>query len=293
MFRRSGHRFADKEHAPRMASWSRFTSRGVLTAVLALYTVYAVGPMVWLAAMSLRTTSEINLSHYALPSEFHWEKFARAWFNSSYDTYFWNSVVVVGGAVVIVTLVGATAAFCLARYRFPGNRVIFLAMFSTILLPPQITIISLFQTMVEYRLVNSLTGLILVYVGVQLPLTIYLLEGFFARMPQDLFDAAKIDGYGDFEIFWRIAFPIAMPAIVTTVILNFILLWNEFLYAVVLITDDSKRTLPLGVQKFMGDQFSDIGMVATGAMISIIPVIIFYALFSEKIIKGMTAGAIK
>jgi ABC-type glycerol-3-phosphate transport system permease component len=274
-------------------TWSRFTSRSVLTAVLALYTVYAVGPMVWLAAMSLRTTSEINLSHYALPSELHWEKFARAWFNSSYDTYFWNSVVVVGVAVMVVTLVGSTAAFCLARYRFPGNRAIFLAMFSTILLPPQITIISLFQTMVEYALVNSLTGLILVYVGVQLPLTIYLLEGFFARMPQDLFDAAKIDGYGDFEIFWRIAFPIAMPAIVTTVILNFILLWNEFLYAVVLITDDSKRTLPLGVQKFMGDQFSDIGMVATGAMISIIPVIIFYALFSEKIIKGMTAGAIK
>ena len=274
-------------------TWSRFTSRSMLTAVLALYTVYALGPMVWLAAMSLRTTSEINLSHYALPSEFHWEKFARAWFNSSYDTYFWNSVVVVGVAVVVVTLVGSTAAFCLARYRFPGKRLIFLAMFSTILLPPQITIISLFQTMVEYALVNSLTGLILVYVGVQLPLTIYLLEGFFARMPQDLFDAAKIDGYGDFEIFWRIAFPIAMPAIVTTVILNFILLWNEFLYAVVLITDDSKRTLPLGVQKFMGDQFSDIGMVATGAMISIIPVIIFYALFSEKIIKGMTAGAIK
>jgi ABC-type glycerol-3-phosphate transport system permease component len=274
-------------------NWSRLTSRGMLFVVLALYTVYAVGPMIWLAAMSLRTTAEINLSHYALPSEFHWWKFGRAWFNSNYDTYFWNSVVVVGVAVAVVTIVGATAAFCLARYRFPGNRLIFLAMFSTILLPPQITIISLFQVMVEYHLVNSLTGLILVYVGVQLPLTIYLLEGFFARIPQDLFDAARIDGYGDFEIFWRIAFPIAIPAIVTTVILNFILLWNEFLYAVVLITDDSKRTLPLGVQKFMGDQFSDIGMVATGAMISIIPVVIFYALFSEKIIKGMTAGAIK
>jgi ABC-type glycerol-3-phosphate transport system permease component len=274
-------------------NWSRLTSRGALLGVLTLYTIYAVGPMIWLAMMSLRTTSEINLNHYAPPSEFHWWKYPRAWFNSSYDTYFWNSVVVVGVAVVIVTFIGATAAFCLARYRFPGNRLIFLAMFSTILLPPQITIISLFQVMVEYRLVNSLTGLILVYVGVQLPLTIYLLEGFFARIPQDLFDAARMDGYGDLEIFWRIAFPIAIPAIVTTAILNFILLWNEFLYAVVLITDDSKRTLPLGVQKFMGDQFSDIGMVATGAMISIIPVVVLYALFSEKIIRGMTAGAIK
>ena len=127
-------------------TWSRLAARGVLTAVLALYTVYAVGPMLWLAAMSLRTTSEINLDHYALPRELHWWKFARAWFNSSYDTYFWNSVVVVGAAVIVVTVIGATAAFCLARYRFPGNRLIFLAMFSTILLPPQITIISLFQT---------------------------------------------------------------------------------------------------------------------------------------------------
>src|SRR5262245_40753537 len=185
-------------------SVARLTSRSVLLCVLALYTVYAVGPMVWLAAMSLRTTSEINLAHYALPTIFHWWKYRQAWVDSSYQTYFWNSAIVVGSAVVIVTVVGAMAAFCLARYRFPGNRLIFLAMFSTILLPPQITIISLFQILVEYRLFNSLTGLTLVYVGVQLPLTIYLLEGFFARLPQDLFDAAKIDGYGDFEIFWRI-----------------------------------------------------------------------------------------
>src|SRR5262245_21519414 len=112
-------------------SWSRFASRGALLGVMTLYTVYAVGPMLWLATMSLRTTSEMNLNHYALPSEFHWWKYPRAWFNSSYDTYFWNSVVVVSVAVVVVTFVGATAAFCLARYRFPGNRLIFLAMFST------------------------------------------------------------------------------------------------------------------------------------------------------------------
>jgi ABC-type glycerol-3-phosphate transport system permease component len=274
-----------------MTRW--FSSRTALFCILALYTVYALGPMIWLAAMSLRTTAEINLSHYGMPEQLHWWKYRDAWFKSSYGMYFWNSVVVVGISVAIVTLIGSAAAYCLARYPFPGNRVILMAVFSTILLPPQITIISMFQIMVEYRLFDTLTGLILVYVGVQLPLTIYLLEGFFTRLPQDLFDAARVDGYGDFEIFWRIAFPLATPAIVTTVILNFILLWNEFLYAVVLITDDAKRTLPLGVQKFMGDQFSDIGMVATGAMISIIPVVVLYMLFSEKIIQGMTAGAVK
>jgi ABC-type glycerol-3-phosphate transport system permease component len=161
------------------------------------------------------------------------------------------------------------------------------------MLPPQITIIALFQVMVGYGLFSSLTGLVLVYIAAQLPLTVFILENFFARLPQDLFDAAKIDGYSELEIFWRIALPISTPAVVTTVIMNYVLLWNEFLYALVLVTDDAKRTLPLGVQKFMGDQFSDIGMVATGAMISILPIILLYAIFSEKIIQGMTAGAVK
>ena len=111
------------------------------------------------------------------------------------------------------------------------------------------------------------------------------LEGNEARMIHD--------GYGEFEVFWRIALPIALPALSTTVILNTILLWNEFLYAVVLITDESKRTLPLGIQKFMGDQLEDIGMIATGLMIAIIPVVLIYAFFSEKLIRGMTAGAMK
>jgi multiple sugar transport system permease protein/raffinose/stachyose/melibiose transport system permease protein len=102
-----------------------------------------------------------------------------------------------------------------------------------------------------------------------------------------------MDGYSDWAIFWRVMLPIGMPAIATTVILNFILLWNEFLYAVVLISDDAKRTLPLGIQKFMGDQLEDIGMISTGMMISIIPVVILYVFFSEKLIQGMTAGAVK
>jgi ABC-type glycerol-3-phosphate transport system permease component len=272
---------------------SRVTSRGALLLILCLYSAYALGPSLWLATMAFRTTTEITADHYAFPSPFHWDKFASAWFASNYGVYFWNSVVVVGAAVTVLTVIGSMAAYCLARYPFPGNRAILLVIFSTILLPPEVTIIALFQVMVGYGLFNTLVGLILVYIGAQLPLTVYLLEGFFRRLPRDLFDAAKVDGYGDFEIFWRIAFPIAIPSIVTTVIINTILLWNEFLYAVVLITDDAKRTLPLGVQKFMGDQFSDIGMIATGAMISILPVILLYVFFSERIIRGMTAGAVK
>ncbi|MGE0724077.1 MAG: carbohydrate ABC transporter permease [Alphaproteobacteria bacterium] len=267
--------------------------RSLLLLALCLYTGFAAGPFVWAAMMSLRTTTEIHRDHFALPDPIHWEKFPEAWFNSNYAVYFGNSLQIVVAAVVILTVIGAMAAHCLARYRFRLNRVIYFVLFSTIIFPPQITIISLFQILVQYGLYNSKIGLTLVYVAIQLPLTIYILESFFARIPSDLFDAARIDGYSDWEIFWKVALPIALPAVATTIILNFILLWNEFLYAVVLITEEANRTLPLGIQRFIGDTQEDVGMIATGLMIAIIPVVVVYAFFSERLIQGMTAGAVK
>lgn len=265
----------------------------VLVSALAIYTMLAAGPFLWVASMSLRTTSEISRDHFSLPDKLHWEKFPDAWFNSNYEVYFTNSLIVVLSAVAILTLVGAMAAHCFARFRFRMNRVFYFIIFSTIIFPPQITVIALFQILVQYGLFNSLFGLTLVYVAFQLPITIYILESFFSRIPNDLFEAARIDGYSEWAIFWRISLPIALPALSTTIILNTILLWNEFLYAVVLITDEDKRTLPLGIQRFMGDQMEDIGMISTGLMIAIVPVILIYAFFSEKLIQGMTAGAVK
>jgi ABC-type glycerol-3-phosphate transport system permease component len=243
--------------------------------------------------MSMRTTTEIMQNHFALPGIWHWEKFPDAWFNSNYNIYFTNSLIVVVSAVAILTVIGAMAAHCFARYRFRLNRILYFLIFSTIILPPQITIIALFQILVQYNLYNSLLGLTLVYVSIQLPLTIYILESFFARIPSDLFDAARIDGYSEWQIFWKVSLPISLPALATIVILDTILLWNEFLYAVVLVTEESNRTLPLGIQRFMGDQLEDVGMIATGLMIAIVPVVVIYVLFSEKLIQGMTAGAVK
>src|SRR5918999_1839222 len=267
--------------------------RALLLMLLGLFTAFAAGPFLWVATMSVRTTTEISLDHYAWPERWHWEKFAQAWFNSNYSVYFENSLLVVLSAVAVLTVVGAMAAHCFARYRFRTNRLLYFVIFSTIIFPPQITIISLFQILVQYGLYDTRVGLTLVYVAIQLPLTIYILESFFARIPADLFDAARMDGYSEWEIFWRVSFPIALPAVATTVILNFILLWNEFLYAVVLINEEANRTLPLGIQRFMGDQLEDVGMIATGLMIAILPVIAVYAFFSEKLIQGMTAGAVK
>ena len=276
-----------------MAAASLRLRRTPLLVFVFLYTLLTGGPFLWIASMSLRTTPEILASPYTLPSRLHWEKFSEAWVNSNYGTYFWNSAIAVVSAVVLLTVIGAMAAHGLARYRFRGARLIRFAILSGMVLPPQLLILSLFQILLGYGLYNSLLGLILVYVAAHLGMTVYILEGFFAQIPQDLFDAARMDGYGDLHIFWRITLPIGLPALFTTITLNFIILWNEFLFAVVFLTEDEKRTLPLGIMHFMGSHQLDVGMVATGLMIAIAPVLLLYALFSETMIRGMTAGAVR
>ncbi len=161
----------------------RPVTRGLLLLGLTAYTMYAAGPFAWIAAMSLRTTSEISANPYGLPGRLHWEKFATAWTTSNYGLYFWNSTAVVVSAVAALTIIGAMAAHCLARYRFRGNRLIYYVIFSAIIFPPQVTIISLFQVLVDYGLFNTRTGLTLVYISADLPLTMYILEGFFAQLP--------------------------------------------------------------------------------------------------------------
>ena len=275
------------------SSWLGHVRRTPLLLFLVLYTVVSGGPFLWVAVMSLRTTPEIFAAPYAPPGIIHWEKFVEAWTKSNYGSYFWNSVIVVVTAVTMLTVIGAMVAHCLARYRFRGSRLVRFTILSGMILPPQLLILSLFQILRDFGLYNTLTGLTIVYVAGNLAMTVYILEGFFAQIPQDLFDAARMDGYSDFEIFWRITLPIGVPALFTTVTLNFIILWNEFLYAVVLLTDDDKRTLPLGIMHFMGSHQLDVGMLATGLMITIAPIIVFYACFSETMIKGMTAGAVR
>ena len=266
----------------------------LLLPVLA-YTVLSAGPYLWTAMMSLRTTDEIHRSHYGLPIPAHWGKYHRAWTEFGYATYFRNSAIVTVAAVILVTVLGAMAAFAFARrrYAFPGREPLFLLVFLSIMFPPQIMLLALFQILVQYKLFNTLTGLVLVYVATELPLTIYLLRAFFAQIPSELEEAARLDGCGDWSLFWRVMLPMALPAVATTVILNFIYFWNEFLYAVVFITRQQSRTLPLAIQFLVSDQYFDIGMLATGLMIATLPVLVLYLFLSEWFVKGMTAGAIK
>ena len=269
--------------------------RLLLLVPVLVYTAFSAGPYLWTAVMSLRTTDEIYRSHYGLPIPAHWDKYYVAWTKFGYQTYFRNSAIVAVASVLLVTIIGALAAFGFARrrYAFPFREPLFLLIFLSIMFPPQIMLLSLFQILVQYKLFNSLAGLVLVYVATELPLTIYLLRAFFAQIPTELEEAARLDGCSDWAMFWRVMFPMALPAVATTVILNFIYFWNEFLYAVVFITRQEIRTLPLAIQFLVSDQYFDIGMLATGLMIATLPVLLLYLFLSEWFVRGMTAGAIK
>jgi ABC-type glycerol-3-phosphate transport system permease component len=269
--------------------------RFVLLVPLFAYTLFAAGPMIWTAILSLRPTPEIYQNPYGLPETLRFNQYVEAFTEFGYARYISNSLFVTVLALILITLTASMAAFIFARprFRFPLREALFLLIFLAILFPPQIMILALFQLMVKYHLYNTRLGLVLVYAATELPLAIYLLRAFYQQIPQDLEDAARIDGCSDFMLFWRVMFPIARPAVATVLVLNLIRFWNEYLYASVLVTKKEIRTLPLAIMFFLGEQYQDIGMLAVGLMISSLPVILLYLILSEQFIRGMTAGALK
>lgn len=267
-------------------------ARVSIAGALSAFTLLWTAPVLWMGVLSLRTNEEFYRHPYGLPVPAHWDKFRVAWVEFGYQTYFRNSVIVSVTAVLLLILVGSMAAFFFARYNFPFKEPLYLMIFAAIMLPPQVPLLALFQMLVRYGLYNTLTGLILVYTASGLPVTLYLLRAFFAQIPREIEEAARIEGAGDWRLYWQVMFPIARPAVVAVVIINFVEFWNEFLYAVVLINQQAARTLPLGIMFFMGDREQDVGMIATGLVITILPVLVLYAVSSERITQSLTAGAL-
>jgi multiple sugar transport system permease protein/raffinose/stachyose/melibiose transport system permease protein len=270
-------------------------ARWLLLVPVLAYTVFSAGPYVWTAMMSLRTTDEIYRSHYGLPIPAHWAKYHRAWTEFGYATYFRNSAIVTVAAVILVTVLGAMAAFAFARrrYAFPGREPLFLLVFLSIMFPPQIMLLALFQILVQYRLFNTLTGLVLVYAATELPLTIYLLRAFFAQIPTELEEAARIDGCSQLEAFWRILLPLSTPALAIVFLFNFLAAWNDYFLARILLTKQELLTWPLGLTRFQAQFQTQWNDLAASSIIISIPVVALFLYSSKWLVSGVTAGGVK
>jgi multiple sugar transport system permease protein/raffinose/stachyose/melibiose transport system permease protein len=268
-----------------------------ITFLLLIYTTVFSFPFFWAVANSFRPGPEILLEPYAVPIPPTLQNYVNVFTNKtlSFPLYFRNSIFVTASAILLAMFVNSMAAYGFARLRFKfrGREILYSVIFLSIMFPPQVTLLSLFQLLVRYKLYNTLWSLVLVYAVMSMPMNIFILRTFFAQIPRELEEAALIDGASDRQLFWRMAFPIARPAILTTVMLNFVNFWNEFLYAVTYINNPKLRTLPLAVMFFVGEAYLDVGMLTAAMVVSALPLILVYIFVSEWFIRGMTAGAIK
>lgn len=270
---------------------------GLLIAVLLSFTLLVIIPFIWMLVMSFRTTGEILMNPYGLPEEINFNNYVRLFTDPQikFGQFFFNSVFVTGFSLLLTLILSTLGGygFGRSRYYFRSRGLLFTALLFGLMLPQQILYLPQFEMMSRYGLLNTRWALILVYVAAQLPISTYLMSTYFATLPQELEDAARIDGCNDFGIFWRVMFPLARPAIATVVLINFLNFWNELLLAITLVTDPSKRTLPAAMMMFVGEHGSNYGLAAASLVSAMLPIFILYLLLSEKFIEGLTAGAVK
>jgi ABC-type glycerol-3-phosphate transport system permease component len=275
-------------------------ARGLTAAVLLGYAAWVVFPMLWVAYSSLKADDAIFRDAFALPAPgaLHTGNYAQAWREARFGDYFFNSVIVTATAVTLIVALGAMAAYALARFYHPAGRAVFWLFLAGLMIPAQLAVIPLFFELRGLGLLNSRSGLILVYTANGLPFAIFILAGFFRSLPRSLYEAAVIDGCGEFAAFWRVLLPLARPGLVTVAIFQFIGVWKEYFFAFMLVggdVDGNARTLPLGLANLSitAQYRSDYGMLFAGIVLVTLPILVVYLLLQRHIVKGVAAGALK
>jgi multiple sugar transport system permease protein len=261
----------------------------------AIIVAFCICPIVWLVLTSLKLESDIVTSEGViyLPSRLTLQHYAEVWSQTDFPTLFRNSLVTALTTIGICVLCGTPAAYALARQTFRGRRTLLLSLLVVRMFPAVMVIVPLFVIMRSLGLLDSNVGLALAYSSFLLPLFIWLVKGFFDALPPDLEDAARIDGCSRLGALVRIALPLARNGILATSVSVAIAAWNEFLFALMLTTSAGSRTWPVGLQLMIGEFQLPWGALAAGGVLSIIPVVLLFALVQRTMVQGLTEGATK
>jgi raffinose/stachyose/melibiose transport system permease protein len=250
-------------------------------------------PLFVLLLSSFKTTPEIFMKPFALPKVWKFSNYVEAWNKANFANYFKNSIIITVFSLAAIVLVSSMAAYVIARFEFRGKRALFLYLITGLALPARLAIIPIFLTVRDLHLQNTYSSLILVYTAGGIAFSMFLLVNFFKSLPRELEDSAKIDGAGPFRIYWSIDLPLLKPAVATVVIFNFVDIWNDFFFPLILINKDSLKTIPLGIQAFYGEYGVQWDLLFAGLNISVLPVLIIFILMSKQFISGLTEGAVK
>ncbi len=275
-------------------AWERLprrVGRAVGDACFLLLALLFLVPVVWAAIGSLKTLNDLMLKPGALPVPPVWSNYVAAW-QGGIGRYLFNSVAVTVLSVGLALVFSAPAAYVFARLRVRGGLVLFGLIVGGILLPVHASLIPLFIQ--SHRLgISNWPAIIGPYIAFGLPLMVLMLRAYFAGLPQELIDAAEVDGCGHLRTLWNVLLPVAMPAVATVCIFQASWVWNELPLALVLVTDKLWQILPVGLLNFQGEHATDWPVVLAGVMIAVVPMLVLYFIFQKHIVKGLTAGAVK
>jgi N-acetylglucosamine transport system permease protein len=263
--------------------------------LLSIWSIIVIIPFLWVVLSSVKTSKEILASPFSLPAHWSFDNYVHAWTDAGIRQFFLNTVVVVGVALVLVMLLGSMCAYELSRFTFPGARFIYYLMLAGLTFPIFLAIVPLFFILKNAGLLNTLPGLFLVYVAFALPFTVFFLYAFFKTLPVDVYEAALMDGAGDWRAFFQIMLPMARPGIAAVAIFNFLGLWNQFLLPVALNTDPDRYVLTQGMANFASQAgyAVDFGALFAAVVITVVPVLIVYVIFQRRLEGSVSRGTFR
>ena len=277
--------------------WDRWTV--LQAAFLTLLTLFALLPMVWMLLTSLKSQfAALQYPPQWWPSRVTFDQYVTL-LSPAGETgreflgYFANSVVVSVASTVLGVVVAVPAAYAFSRFRFPGRELLFYAVLLRNMFPAVVFLMPLFIMMRWLHLVNTSWSLILTYLTFSLPLSIWLLKGFYDNIPPQLEQAARMDGATRFQAFVQVVMPLSSPGIIATAIYSFVLSWNEYVYALTFLNDKSRLTLPVGLQRFFTEYATNWPGLMAASFITSVPVVVLFLVLQRFFVRALTDGAVK
>ncbi len=265
----------------------------IIYVVLLLLVVVYLVPLLWMVNVSLKTNAEVFASPFGVPEILQIGNYIFAWTKGYLGRAMLNSLIVCVIALIVSMFFGSMASFAIARMKWKLSGLTMTYFMIGMMVPVHCVLIPLFVRFSNLGLTNSLAGLILPYITFSLPMTIFLLVGFFKGMPREMFEAACIDGCNIYQCYFEIAIPLSKTGMSVAALMTFVGNWNELLLAMVFISDTTKKTLPVTLTYFVGPYSTNYVQMFAAVIIAIAPTILVYCMFSNQIVDGLTAGAVK
>lgn len=261
--------------------------------IFIIFSFTCVFPIVWIFYSSFKTQAEFMQSSVALPEALDLTNYISVFTSTSMLKYMLNSARNALLAVAVIIIIAFLAGYVLSRYKFRGRGAIYNYFIMGMLIPIHALLVPMYIQLNGVGLTNHWYTLLIPYIGFGLPISIMLIESYISSIPGELEEAAAIDGCSFTRTLFQIVFPLASPILATVAIIQFFAVWNEFTFALILVNDDSLRTVPVGLTMFKGAYTVDYPRMMAGIMVTMLPVMILYFIFSKRIIEGMVAGAVK